>query len=270
MSLKRLQGPYIPNWTADKYAFIRQISRIGADVSILEETWECSEHGPFTIHYSEGNFKGVVYCHKCKETAEIIEASRDAIAQSLLPYSGLDRKQYSLSVDAWACRIPQDRTAKEKVRAFLQNPQMSFLLMLGKTGSGKTHMACGIVADSCRSGRSALIITMRALDYRIQGTWRGSKTTEALLSELTSLELLILDEVVRPEKEHLNSFLDELFKRRDNLKRKTILISNYPEQQLAGFFDDTIRSRMLNGRTSAKATFVDNDRRFSPIEEACY
>jgi DNA replication protein DnaC len=70
------------------------------------------------------------------------------------------------------------------------------LMLVGSTGTGKTHLVCGIGRYLLRSKKSVRYITSAEIAEKIMGSWSCKDQTEqSVIDELASYDLLIVDEV---------------------------------------------------------------------------
>lgn len=101
------------------------------------------------------------------------------------------------------------------------------VFITGKTGCGKTYLACAFSHRACLSGFSARY-------YRLPRLWNEFKIAKAdgsyphLLSQIAKLDLIILDDwgLVQPDSEQRRDLLEILDDRYQ--KRSTIITSQLP------------------------------------------
>lgn len=110
------------------------------------------------------------------------------------------------------------------------------LILQGKPGTGKTHLACAIANQVLLSGSSARFTTVMQLVRAIRATWkRDSEQNENdVLQSIIDYDLLIIDEIgvqYETESEKLILF-DVLNGRYENIK-PTILLTNLVGQELS-------------------------------------
>lgn len=103
-------------------------------------------------------------------------------------------------------------------------PQGGGLLLVGRTGRGKTYTACA-VANSCLSRHGALFIESQDLD--------AVGFDAELLSRAKGAPLLILDDVGNEHtKGHKHAVMFEVIKARCDNLRPTVITSQYTPQGL--------------------------------------
>lgn len=137
------------------------------------------------------------------------------------------------------------------------------LMLLGEVGNGKTHLACAILQHIVRVEQAAgLIVTAEAIMQGVTDSFRSNSapTKTELLTELASVDLLVIDEVgmhtPRPGKEFMPSLLHEVIDRRYQLVLPTILISNQVADSLPEFIGPRAADRLReNGGLLAPFTW---------------
>ncbi len=106
------------------------------------------------------------------------------------------------------------------------------LLLIGPIGTGKTHLAVGIIQELIRSkGVPCLFCDYRELLKEIQNSYNPSvQTTELeILRPVFEAEVLVLDELgaVKPS-EWVWDTVSHILNSRYNEKKTTIITTNYP------------------------------------------
>ncbi|BFU94318.1 MAG: hypothetical protein NTNFB02_10400 [Nitrospira sp.] len=125
------------------------------------------------------------------------------------------------------------------------------MILVGSTGSGKTHVACAILNAFLRqklSGRYCASI--QELLRPIKETWRPkSETSERqALGALYMPSLLIVDEVGLHDLDNRDcAFMTEIVNGRYGRKVPTILVSNLTLRELEPLLGDRIIDRFREG-----------------------
>ena len=126
-----------------------------------------------------------------------------------------------------------------RVKAFIEEGKRpagrpASLIIIGKVGTGKSHLACAALNELCIAGRSGRYTTIGDIFRRIRSTWRkGSTEPEAAAySEFTKPDFLVIDEIGiqtsvdgQASDDDLRIIADIMEKRRCNFC-STIMISN--------------------------------------------
>jgi DNA replication protein DnaC len=119
--------------------------------------------------------------------------------------------------------------------------------MMGNMGTGKTHLAVGLIRHATRTlAVSAKYITAPALFSRIRASYNSRSETEAdILAELINTPLLVLDEigVGKGSDNELNVTYSLLGQRYDAC-RPTIIISNLMSDDLKAWLGERVVDRL--------------------------
>jgi DNA replication protein DnaC len=134
------------------------------------------------------------------------------------------------------------------LRGMIRKPALNALL--GTRGPGKTHMACAMVREACRCGKSARYSTALDIFRAIRGTWgkqeKGEESESKVITKLERADVLIIDEVqVRSESAWENTILSDLIDHRYGFIKSTLLIANLEPKALAANVGESIASRLL-------------------------
>lgn len=124
------------------------------------------------------------------------------------------------------------------------------LILQGKPGTGKTHLACAIANQIITSGLSARFTTVMQLVRAIRATWKrdSEKDESQVLASIIDYDLLIIDEIgvqYETESEKLILF-DVLNGRYENVK-PTILLTNLVGQELNACIGERNVDRIQEG-----------------------
>jgi DNA replication protein DnaC len=111
------------------------------------------------------------------------------------------------------------------------------LLIIGKIGTGKTHLAVGITKDLINRGVPCLFYDYRELLKEIQNSYNATvQTTELdVLRPVFEIDVLVLDELgaVKPT-EWVWDTVSLILNTRYNNNRTTIITTNFEDQPAAG------------------------------------
>lgn len=119
------------------------------------------------------------------------------------------------------------RNALEKARAFVQcvmGGGFQTLLLLGNAGTGKTHLACGIIRECGGLYRLAPALVEQ---FRRAKSFTASETEADILDDYGRVRLLVIDEIGRgiaaADEQYM---LYQIINERYNRRKSAVLISN--------------------------------------------
>lgn len=120
------------------------------------------------------------------------------------------------------------------------------MLILGPTGSGKTHLACALVRELFEMGERPVFL--RAADLYLEvrrsyGEWDGDET--AIIGAYSSAPVLVLDDIGAGSlSDHERRILLEVVDRRGNTLLPTVVTTNMGLADIAKLMDERISSRL--------------------------
>jgi DNA replication protein DnaC len=142
------------------------------------------------------------------------------------------------------------------------------VLLIGPTGTGKSHLAQALGHRACRAGRSVLYVAAQDLLKQLRAA-RADGTYERRLLRFTTPELLILDDLgLRPLAGEEPLDLYEIIRQRYE-RASTLLTSNRAVEELPPLFGDALLAsaamdRLLHG---AHVLILDGDSYRNPPPE---
>lgn len=149
------------------------------------------------------------------------------------------------------------------------------LLIVGEIGTGKTHLAVGILKELVSRGIACIFYDYRELLKEIQNSYNSSvKTTElGVLQPVFESDVLVLDELgaVKPT-EWVWDTVSLILNTRYNDKRTTIITTNFPDLRARERPASAGGRGLEEARYSAeKETLGDRitDRMYSRLHEMC-
>lgn len=226
----------------------------------------CEKHGDFEGEAME--FMGVTVrkgCPDCaaerqereaveEEAKEAWQARRAAEAdKARLRESGVPLRFESKTLEAFSAKNDRQQIAlsacKRLVESIRAGEQGANLIFIGKPGTGKSHLACGIILALYRSHRVCRI-DLPDLIREIRATWsRKAEHTEAeVLDYFGELDLLIIEEIgtgAGSEDEKARIF--QVINRRYEAMLPTILVSNFDLKALEQEIGSRVLDRLREG-----------------------
>lgn len=125
------------------------------------------------------------------------------------------------------------------------------LVMCGKPGTGKNHLALAIAKRVIEEHQStAAFTTALKIAREYKSTWSKSstRTEDEVIKQFTRPDLLIIDEVgVQFGSDAEKLIMFEIINTRYEKMKPTILISNQSKDELAAFIGERVIDRMSDG-----------------------
>jgi DNA replication protein DnaC len=140
------------------------------------------------------------------------------------------------------CRDYAERFAEVRDRG-------SCLLLVGGPGTGKTHLACAILAEVIRAGHTGLFLSVSAALRLIRDAYspRAQRSESEAFALLTAPDLLVLDEVglaIGNEVKRRAMLFDVLDTRYAEM-RPSLLIGNLTATEMEAYLGERIMDRLL-------------------------
>lgn len=227
--------------------------------NIVEEkhNLKCERCGNTYDYYKFSN--GQEFRHGCD--CSMIQAGKEAEQQRKQKYlnrifnqSNVNASLRDATVNSYQpqneYQVQAKNTAIEYVKGFSVDEPKSLILQ-GSYGTGKSHLAYAIAKAIKQQGYSVAFMHIPMLMERIKATYNrnATETTDELVQLLSSIDLLVLDDVGVENNEHT---LNKLFSIVDNrVGKNNIFTTNFSDKELNQNMNwQRINSRMKqNART---------------------
>ncbi|WDZ50204.1 ATP-binding protein [Acinetobacter vivianii] len=234
---------------------IREINRICEKHKIKLKVFSGRE---FCEICSTERYKKAQTEHKISVNTSVREKH---FAGALLPdrHAESGFKNYSVTHEG-------QRNAKAECHAYAKdfnNPdvkQKRNLIMYGRTGTGKTHLACAIARNVLDKRSYARYVTSEDMANEIATAWKKTDDSEAsAVFRFTDYDLLIIDEYgLHDQHESRLQLVHKVLYSRYDAKKPTVLISNWTEAQLKESLGDRLWSRFQHdGLTVVECNWTD-------------
>jgi DNA replication protein DnaC len=207
-----------------------------SQTEILSEQIECPRHGVYTAKVMYISFLDKKIYSKCpvcaqedeevlnaRRAAQEIEERREAKLRLEARYKKMNigLRYYDSSFDTFDAHTPELQKHLKTARFFADKPDGK-LVMLGKNGNGKTHLAISILKQT-----GGVLYKSYEIGLMIRKTYEGGGSEYDFLEKLIDTPLLVIDELEKlKESEAKQNWLSYVIgKRYDNIK-PLILIAN--------------------------------------------
>ena len=166
--------------------------------------------------------------------------------------AGIPRQFAEATIWNWTHSMDKQRRVWEWARDYASQHELVVstgrsAVLYGHTGTGKTHLAIGILRHILEKGGTGLYTTAADMLARIKATYAraATETEPAVMDALTSVDLLVLDECGRQQDtEHERSLMFRVLDRRSADLRPTIVGSNLSREPLRAFLGEALVDRL--------------------------
>lgn len=206
---------------------------------------ECEKHGAYMSRRIQFPFahKPVIWtmCKEClRQAGEDARAAenrhrviiRQAKFRRMFGDDLVPARYRGKGFEDYVCDHEAQRKALSQVRLFadrvLAGDEGDDLILMGGTGTGKTHLACAVVQAMCDQGRSVIRVGASRLVWGIHESWRPDArfSTQDIVAALEEVELLVIDDVSSEwASESTRAILGEMLKRRYERRAPTMLVA---------------------------------------------
>ncbi len=200
------------------------------------------------VPYGHPNFGKPIAC-ECKE-AERKEKRRQQLRDisNLGAFSNASFKNFNPNVS------PSVKRAYQVALDYAEDPY-GWLLLIGKNGCGKTHLAAAIANRHLARGSLVLFTVVTELLDHLRATFAPNSTEvyDQLFARMREAELLVLDDLgAQQSSPWANEKLFQLLNYRYNSRFPTIITTN--NLGLQGI-EDRVRSRLVDAALVTTVTF---------------
>jgi len=168
--------------------------------------------------------------------------------------SGIPKRFLDRTFNGFRAATPEQRRALAVCRDYAERfdtvrNRGRCLLLVGGPGTGKTHLACAILAQVIRAGHTGLFLSVSAALRLIRDAYspRAQRSESEVFALLTQPDLLVLDEVgvAIGSEDKRRAMLFDLLDTRYAEMRPSLLIGNLTAAEMAAYLGERIMDRLL-------------------------
>ncbi len=181
------------------------------------------------------------------------EESQKQYAATLLKYSGVPDRYHEATLKGWVTQDDKQASLKVKMVAWaggIDIPGSSSEVWIGPAGTGKTHLACGLLLDRYQMGKDGLYVTAKGYTDKIKNSYRddSKEASTDVLERYASTPILVIDEVGRQfEAKSEELYFFELVNERYNKRHPTLFLSNLSDEEFRDFAGKAVMDRLKEG-----------------------
>ena len=229
---------------------------------------ECEKHGRYIstgVRYF-GTREVWTTCQDCKEEAveaERLEAKAEVARQmekrleAVLEASCLPTRFVGRGFDEFHADLPQQKRVLEICKRYAGKfdelkTKGTSLVMLGKPGTGKSHLA-GAILQAIMPTNTGLYLTSSQLIRAVRNSWRrdSERSEIEVMRELSSVGLLVIDEIgVQYGTDGERHILFEILDQRYREMMPTILMGNVSPAGLREILGERAFDRLYETATT--------------------
>jgi DNA replication protein DnaC len=220
---------------------VSKCEKHGIDKKLVEgpfatgKTYYCPECGKEDIYNNEDNKNKRLKQESFDRRLHNAMISPRFSHKTLENYNAItERQKKALSLANW----------------FIENHgKVSGMIFIGKTGTGKNHLACGIIHKIIEQGGTALITTAMKIIRTIKDSWTDREAKEGDIIDLyTQPGLLVIDEIgVQFGSDTEKLYISEIINDRYEAMKPTLLLGNIKLDELIEQLGDRPIDRFREG-----------------------
>lgn len=223
---------------------------------------QCETHGEYEsvlLNLGQPRWTGCPECskqaiaeHEAKRATDQPEELRRLQAQAMLEAAGIPRRLQAATLKNYVSESDNQQAAHKLVCEYAKHfgeklKSGDGLIMMGNMGTGKTHLAVGLIRVATRTHSvPARYVTAPALFSRVRASYSSSGETEAdILAEYANTPLLVLDEIgVGKGSDNELNLIYALLGRRYDECRPTVIITNLMSEDLKAWLGERVVDRL--------------------------
>ena len=160
--------------------------------------------------------------------------------------SGVPERYYNESLDTYQVSNEMQKTAAQAIGEFLREIKCGAfrtLVLIGTAGTGKTHLACGVVREYGGKFANAPDIVE---EIRRAKSFSADQTEKQIIDYYSHVKLLVVDEIGRgiaaTDEKYM---LYQIINARYNTRKPTVLISNFTKADFLKYIGVAAADRLV-------------------------
>lgn len=227
------------------------------------QTGHCEKHGDYEIRYIRDI--PLKYCQACQnERIEADQAQRKAERKArddelhamhladLRDKSGIPHRFENRTFKNYVVSNQDQQRALDFAQQYAGQFDDAYntgqsALLVGRLGTGKTHLACAIGNQLLDQGRSVIYTTVSWAMRRIKSTWGGNtkRTEYEVICDYINADLLILDEIgVQFGSDTERNLLFDILNGRYECRLPTLFLSNHGRDEVVAYLGERVFDRI--------------------------
>lgn len=200
----------------------------------------CSIHGIQFIQAGPHLFCSQCLLHEAdkRSTEKAVFSKKHDKQNDIATYKklGIPRRHFSSSFENYELEYTVQKFSCDLLIDFVSNfnkKKCGNLIMLGREGTGKTHLACAILKLLWQKGMRVRYINSFDLCSLFVENWKNTNFYERNeIDNFASYDLLVIDEYgLYDQNERHKNYVDRVLLKRYEEKKPTIIISNLIKEQ---------------------------------------
>lgn len=177
-----------------------------------------------------------------KELEEHHRQEKERIKYENYTKCGVGAKYFDKSIQTFIPGNENEKRILKAVNEFVENPKNKTLLLYGNYGTGKTHLACGILREL-----EGLYITSQKLciEYETGADFNAKKNRLEVINTYSRSRMLVIDEVGRSFNKSLEqNLLNYIISERYANNLPIVLITNLSKKDFVEFLGLAVFDRL--------------------------
>lgn len=205
-------------------------------------------------------------------------ASGQSELEAALGRAGIPERFAGLGFEDYRAETPEQRRALAICRGYAERfarvrERGACLVLAGGPGTGKTHLACAILARAIAAGHTGLFVTISEALRTIRDSYspHAARSETQAFALFTEPDLLVLDEVgvAIGDDAKRRALLFDVLNTRYARRRPTVLIGNLTADELGEYLGERILDRVLEtGSALVAFNWPSHRRRTAPGPDA--